>query len=442
MPKYNIKKYGSWLIFPVAILAAWLFSGNSVKHTIDFKEVSSTIDTQNNQAFVKVLELNLEAETFYKNIDFGFKYTSFILQFDGSKDMIDAWYRTEQKEEFKLDSIPSTDEPENVFRSPFIIPKQTQSSFNFYTGKLEGKVLLYLFYAPTLSLDISKSSKQRKTDVGCEKPDMILGKTWREGLPASTGTREKNEVHFCIVHHSAGANDNHDYLNIVRNIYLLHTQTNGWDDIGYNFLIAQDGTIFEGRESQGIDSTDNIKGAHFCGKNTGTMGICLLGNYMETSPTEATKKSLAELLAWKCFKDGITPFGSSFHESGGATLAHIAGHRDGCSTACPGDSVYQMLDSLRTQVEVKVNACNLASMSAEGIKTLKWHYKPVLDEFVFELPVNTVFAQIYDVRGSLIRSEKVLNAEIFQWKQPTIKAGYVLFTTSNGKIFSTKFLAQ
>jgi hypothetical protein len=39
---------------------------------------------------------------------------------------------------------------------------------------------------------------------------------------------------------------------------------------------------------------------------------------------------------------------SAFHASSGRTLNIISGHRDGCSTDCPGDRVYARLNEIRT----------------------------------------------------------------------------------------------
>ena len=58
-------------------------------------------------------------------------------------------------------------------------------------------------------------------------------------------------------------------------------QSNGWNDIGYNFLVDPFGQIFEGR---GGGMTRNVIGAHAEGFNTGSVGVAVLGSYGSTAP--------------------------------------------------------------------------------------------------------------------------------------------------------------
>ncbi len=94
------------------------------------------------------------------------------------------------------------------------------------------------------------------------------------------------DVRFAIVHHTAGRNDytRAEAPAIVRGIQLFHVQGNGWNDIGYNFLVDRFGTIYEGRFG-GVDR--NVIGAHALGFNTGSVGIALLGTYGNTKPSPA-----------------------------------------------------------------------------------------------------------------------------------------------------------
>ncbi|REE00420.1 N-acetylmuramoyl-L-alanine amidase [Marinoscillum furvescens] len=200
-----------------------------------------------------------------------------------------------------------------------------------------------------------KPRNQRVANDCNDAPPTIPQSEWREGLPEPDYNRAFTNVQHVIVHHAAGSNTNTNYTQVVRDIYLYHTQSNGWSDVGYNYLIAQNGDIYNGRDP-GAGEQDNVRGAHFCGKNSYTMGICLLGNYETAQPTSSTLESLEQLIAFKLEKEGLDPLGSSSHPAG--QVGHIAGHRDGCATACPGTNVYNKLDDVRVGVQEKMTQCD------------------------------------------------------------------------------------
>src|SRR3954471_24801731 len=80
---------------------------------------------------------------------------------------------------------------------------------------------------------------------------------------------------LAVVHHTAGTNNytRAQAAAIVRGIEVYHVKGNGWNDIGYNFLVDRYGMIYEGR---GGGITRNVIGAHALGFNTGTVGISLI----------------------------------------------------------------------------------------------------------------------------------------------------------------------
>ncbi|HEU4355073.1 MAG TPA: N-acetylmuramoyl-L-alanine amidase [Actinomycetota bacterium] len=161
-------------------------------------------------------------------------------------------------------------------------------------------------------------------------------------------------LRFAIVHHTAGLND---YTRaqapaVVRAIELYHVQGNGWNDIGYNFLVDRFGTIYEGRYG-GIDR--NVIGAHALGFNTGSVGIALLGTYGSKAPATAAESALARLLAWRLDLAHVNPLGLLTVISGGSerypkgvpvTLRAVSGHRDTGYTECPGNALYSRLDAV------------------------------------------------------------------------------------------------
>ncbi len=195
-----------------------------------------------------------------------------------------------------------------------------------------------------------------KNESHCTEIDAIPQSEWRAGLPDPDPSPSFHTVTHHIVHHTAGSNSNTNYVQVVRDIYLFHTEINGWSDIGYNFVIAQDGTLFEGRDPGGSRSEFDVRGAHFCGKNTGTFGVALLGNYQTALLTEETRETLVNLLGFSLAELAIHPLSREVHR--GVELDAISGHRDGCATLCPGENVYDLLPEIRLEVLESLQNCS------------------------------------------------------------------------------------
>jgi hypothetical protein len=161
-----------------------------------------------------------------------------------------------------------------------------------------------------------------------------------------------------FVHHTAGTNDYtpDQSAAIVRGIEIYHVQGNGWNDIGYNFLVDKYGQIFEGRYG-GVDK--NVIGAHTEGFNTGTVGISMIGQYDSTKISPAAAKALEQLLAWRLDLAHIDPLSTLTYRSNGnprfpvgtpVDLRAISGHRDGYFTDCPGNALYAQLPAIAKAV--------------------------------------------------------------------------------------------
>jgi hypothetical protein len=198
----------------------------------------------------------------------------------------------------------------------------------------------------------------------CEEPNAIDQSDWRAGLPAPNYNRTFTDTENVIVHHAAGSNTATDFRQVVRDIYIFHTESRGWSDIGYNYLVAQDGTIFKGRDPAD-GRQDLVMGAHFCGSNSTTMGICTLGNYNDVEPSGPAIEALIGLIAWKVMLSNLDPTGTDAHPLNN-NLGVIAGHRDGCDTSCPGEYLYDLLGSIRVQVADQVEACENGGGDDDG----------------------------------------------------------------------------
>ncbi len=155
-----------------------------------------------------------------------------------------------------------------------------------------------------------------------------------------------------IVHHTATSNTAADWSAVMRSIWVLHVQGNGWNDIGYNYLIDPNGLLYEGRAGG-----DGVMGAHFSAVNGGTMGVSVIGTYQYLPPTAAAVSTLRDMLVWQAQKWKLDPGGIAFHASSSQMLNVISGHRDANNstvasgaTECPGTDLYVLLPRLRREV--------------------------------------------------------------------------------------------
>jgi flagellar hook assembly protein FlgD len=170
-----------------------------------------------------------------------------------------------------------------------------------------------------------------------------------------------DRVRFAVVHHTAGTNSYTAAQSaaIVRGIQRYHVLANGWNDIGYNFLVDKYGQVFEGRGG-GIDRT--VVGAHAQGFNTGSTGVSLLGTYSSSRISTAGRSALVKLLAWRLDVAHVDPLSRLTWISGGnpeypagtpVRLRAVSGHRDTGPTSCPGTALYGQLPGIASSVAAR-----------------------------------------------------------------------------------------
>jgi hypothetical protein len=129
-----------------------------------------------------------------------------------------------------------------------------------------------------------------------------------------------------VIHHSVlyTLNDAVTLLDIQR----LHRNDRGWADVAYHYFVGRNGQLYQGREM-------SVRGVHVGGYNTGSLGVCLLGNFEEESPSPPQLNSLQRLLAYVVQR---------------LQLTHLAIHRDfNPETLCPGQNLITIADAIAQQ---------------------------------------------------------------------------------------------
>jgi hypothetical protein len=155
-----------------------------------------------------------------------------------------------------------------------------------------------------------------------------------------------------VVHHTVTANQEADPAATVRAVYYYHAVTQGWGDIGYNYLVDWRGNVYEGRYGG-----PGVEAGHAYGHNRASIGIACLGTFSTASITFATRQSLARLIATRA--PYLDPHDSSWFVDG--DMPNLMGHRDAMRfnnlpTECPGDALYALLPGLRGDVLYNLGA--------------------------------------------------------------------------------------
>ncbi len=158
--------------------------------------------------------------------------------------------------------------------------------------------------------------------------------------------KEYVEVEHIIIHHTDTPNFQ-DPFAAMRSIYYYHTVTQGWGDIGYNYLVDFRGNIYEGRSGG-----DNVVGGHAFQYAYGGAGIGVIGKFAFQDVTTAAQAAIVAITAY--VGRNLNPLGSAdFLQV--PNLPTIASHRDVNQSTCPGDYLYDDLPLIRQYVNEVIN---------------------------------------------------------------------------------------
>lgn len=102
----------------------------------------------------------------------------------------------------------------------------------------------------------------------------------------------------------------------IEQIRQSHVVGRGWADLGYHYVIDPSGRVWEGRNIR-------YQGAHVKDQNENNLGILVMGNFDQQSPTAAALTSLDSFLASQMQQYRIS-------------LGNVRTHRERAPTACPG----------------------------------------------------------------------------------------------------------
>ncbi len=193
---------------------------------------------------------------------------------------------------------------------------------NFLTTALTagGVVVMGSPFAKRLSTLLRRETPPQKTiqeQVNTPQRQGFSEKSYREETELERKLYQtERDISFAVIHHTASERGS------ASSIDQAH-RARGWDAIGYHVVISKDGTIEYGED---YGRPVSKQGAHCKGKNVGSIGIAMIGNFEITSPTQAQLDSLYQVL--NTIKD-------KYH----LTRDKFYGHRELKATLCPGKNI-------------------------------------------------------------------------------------------------------
>ncbi|CAF1141935.1 unnamed protein product [Rotaria sp. Silwood1] len=128
----------------------------------------------------------------------------------------------------------------------------------------------------------------------CDEISLVTRIEWGAREPTSITNLTSKPLSFFVIHHAedpSSCYDDESCIERVKEIQIFHQNSQGWVDIGYHFLVGENGKVYEGREW-------DRQAAHSPGWNNDAYGICFIGNFNTSSPNE---KALKAAHSWiKC----------------------------------------------------------------------------------------------------------------------------------------------
>lgn len=180
----------------------------------------------------------------------------------------------------------------------------------------------------TLTVLVAASATQNSdpeygNNVGC--PRIVTRSQWGGRQPRNKRPL-RQPVPKVLVHHTATGPcySESSCARTMRSIQKYHMDDLKWADIGYNFLVGEDGNVYEGR---GWD----VIGAHTGKWNPVSYGISVIGNFMAKVPNAAAQNAVKQLIACGVRRGKLS------------SAYTLHGHRDGMPTSCPGNAFYSLI---------------------------------------------------------------------------------------------------
>ena len=139
-------------------------------------------------------------------------------------------------------------------------------------------------------------------------------------------------IRWITIHHEGIAFRGRTATQVRDRIRLIQqSHQRSWADIGYHFIVDPQGRVWEGRPLR-------LQGAHVRDANEGNVGVMLMGNFEEQSPTTDQLAGLQRTVV-------------ALQRAWGVPLERVRTHKEwpSAATLCPGRHLQSRVEGLRAR---------------------------------------------------------------------------------------------
>lgn len=157
--------------------------------------------------------------------------------------------------------------------------------------------------------------------------------SWTRQQPRTWLADPMNGVHRITVHHDGmppvAIRNTTEAAARIEQIRSSHVDARHWADIGYHYVVDPNGNVWQGRPI-------HLQGAHVKDQNEHNLGIVVLGNFEEQTPTPQALASLDQLIAGEMRRYSVR-------------LDAVRTHQEYAPTACPGRNLQRYMNQTRAR---------------------------------------------------------------------------------------------
>jgi hypothetical protein len=161
-----------------------------------------------------------------------------------------------------------------------------------------------------------------REESGLSAEDAVTRDGWGGQASGCLTQSSKNRVTF---QHTVTPNSDSVSMAVrLRQIQSYHMDVRGWCDIGYHFMIGQDGLVYNGRG-------DNLAGAYSIAAQSDNISVSFVGRHCSLIPSENSLEAAAFIVGDVAHRYSIPTnreFVKSYYEYGGSSCAGLSAAAD------------------------------------------------------------------------------------------------------------------